>query len=76
MSRRLHVVVAVLVLANAVVVRSATLNIGDKPPVLDVGFWIRKPAAPAKANAIRIVTFFSTWSEPCREALPVLRQVA
>jgi len=76
MSRRLQVILAVLTLANAVVAQSATLNIGNKPPALDVGFWIRKPAAPAKANAIRIVTFFSTWSEPCRQAFPILRQVA
>lgn len=76
MIRKSAVLVWVLVAASASSLAAPTLKLGDPPPSLAVARWIRPPQRPVPANKIRIVSFFSSWSNPCRESLPVLQTVA
>lgn len=63
-------------LGGGVYARSASLKLGDKPPRLDVARWVGAVPRASTPTKIRIVTFFSSWSSPSRQALPVLEKVA
>lgn len=71
-----HVLAVSLVVAAGACAAEPTLKLGSPPPPLAVAKWIRAPERPPRKDKIRIVTFFSSWSNPCRQALPVLQQVA
>ena len=66
----------VLLVAVSALRADITLKLGDPPPPVAVAKWIRPPERPPRKDKIRIVTFFSSWSAPCRQALPVLQRVA
>jgi len=66
----------VWIVAAAVSSCAATLDLGSKPPPVAVAKWIRAPERRAAGERIRVVTFFSSWSSPSQQALPVLEKVA
>jgi len=60
------------------------LSIGDPAPPLQIARWLGRgnrlfggdPAGPPERGAIHAVTFVDTRSEPCRESLPHLADLA
>ncbi len=75
MRRFWHVGLSLLALAHMVAMAAPTLDLGHKPPRVEVAFWIRKPPVPVPNGKVRIVAFFSSWSQPCKEAFPALERV-
>jgi thiol-disulfide isomerase/thioredoxin len=66
-------------LALILIVRSAwavSLKPGDPAPPLKVGRWIRPPKPAVGAKKIVVVSFFSTWSNPCKQTYPIVANVA
>lgn len=60
---------------------SGLLRVGDEAPALRVAEWVRGDALSLDSVGDRgepellILTFFTTWSEPSRAALPTLRRL-
>ncbi len=67
---------ALIAIGLSVCAQAARLDLGQAPPPVRVARWIKAPVKPTGPPRIRIVGFFSSWSAPSNQALPVLAQVA
>lgn len=52
------------------------LRIGDKPPKLEVGAWIRGDAVTDfRTDHVYVVEFWATWCGPCKRSVPHLSEL-
>jgi thiol-disulfide isomerase/thioredoxin len=76
MRRPNNALFAIALVAFATASSAVTLRPGDPAPPLTVGKWIKAPPKPSSATKLRVVTFFSTGSAPCKQTYPIVAKVA